>query len=218
MIGILQEHTYTFALLKESVYKALEEFSLNGEEITRGKGIAADVEKRFIATLNQCARRVMLSFPLLRRSDEIEFTRGEDEMISACQPEGLYEICRLYAKGGAELPMCRVRISGGRIYCDAFGDGDRAIVEYTVKANEFTPETCADEKITLPDITCDALVYLTAAELCPTEYSELYSRLIYKYNDVALNCYNASPLGSRRNSLFAGGRRAPLGRRAKWGM
>ena len=59
-MSLYNKSTYTFGMLKQGVYKALDEFSVNGYSVSVAKGIASDIEKRIIAALNMCARRVAL--------------------------------------------------------------------------------------------------------------------------------------------------------------
>jgi hypothetical protein len=153
------------------------------------KGIASDIEKRIIAALNMCARRVALSFPLLIKRAEITFT-GIGEGIVATLPQDFAKLHSLKIYRVGNISETRCDIWKNILLCSAAKDGDTAVLEYSVKINEFTPETEDSEKINLPDISCDALIYLTAAELCPADCSELYSKLMFKYRDIALNCYN----------------------------
>lgn len=202
-MSLYNKSTYTFGMLKQSVYKALDEFSVNGYSVSTAKGIASDIEKRIIAALNMCARRVTLSFPLLIRRTEIIFSGGE-KGFSAKLPEDLARVVRLCVCGGGEISDTRYEVWENTLICSGVKDADKAVLEYTVKVNEFTPETEDSEKINLPDISADALIYLTAAELCPADCSELYSKLMFKYRDIALNCYNTdSGRGVSRNKFFA---------------
>ena len=66
----------------------------------------------------------------------------------------------------------------------------------------FTPDDPSWTPVDLPDITADALCYLTASELCPAEYGELYSKLMYKYRDICLNAYNCESSENGRNTFF----------------
>ena len=191
--------TYTFGTLKKSIYKALEEYSLNGKAATLADGMTADIEKRFIASLNMCARRVSLSLPYLTKKAEMVFDKG-----IAFTPEDCERILSVKTSDGRTVHPAAVKIVDDKIYCDKAENVQKAEVVYRVAVNQFTAETGEDEKINLPDISADALVYLTAAELCPTEYSELYSRLMFKYRDIALNCYNAEEKPVSRNTFYSG--------------
>lgn len=204
---MFNKSTYTFGVLKQNVYKVLEEFSVNGYGVSLASGVAADIEKRFITAVNMCIRRVVLSFPMLTKDAEIVFSK-DDGTVFATLPEDFEKAERLTINGVGEVPASKYTVSGYKLVCYNANQGDTALLEYSVKINEYSADTHEDEKINLPDISADALVYLTAAELCPTDYSELYSRLMYKYRDLALNCYNAEDTKkSARNSFYSATRR-----------
>ncbi len=201
-MSLYNKSTYTFGMLKQGVYKALDEFSVNGYSVSVTKGIASDIEKRIIAALNMCARRVALSFPLLIKRAEITFT-GTGEGIVATLPQDFAKLHSLKIYRVGNISETRCDIWKNILLCGAAKDGDTAVLEYSVKINEFTSETEDCEKINLPDISCDALIYLTAAELCPADCSELYSKLMFKYRDIALNCYNTDTgRGVSRNTFY----------------
>ena len=208
----MQKHTYTFALLKENIYKNLEEYSLNGEEVSVSTGIAADIEKRFIASLNMCLERVAMSLPLLENSVKLTFSAFEGGCVRAELPDDFYRLIHIRRENGGNVKSGSVVTDDGYIITRSLSDGESAYLTYSVMPQPFTGDTPADRKIDLPDVTCSALVYLTASELCPTDCSELYSRLIYKYQDVALNVYNSVASKKPRNTVFAPSRR----RRCVW--
>lgn len=199
---LYNKSTYTFGMLKQGVYKALDEFSVNGYSVSATKGIAADIEKRIIAALNMCARRVSLSFPLLIKRTEITF-EGSGNGVVATLPQDFAKQLRLKIDGTGKISETRCDVWKNTLLCGAAKAGDTGVLEYAVKVNEFTPETEDSERINLPDISCDALIYLTAAELCPADCSELYSKLMFKYRDIALNCYNTDTgRGVSRNTFY----------------
>ena len=204
---MFNKSTYTFGVLKQNVYKVLDEFSVNGYGVSLASGVVADMEKRFVTAVNMCLRRIMLSFPLLVKETEIVFTEGENGCF-ANLPEDFGKAEKLTVRSKGEIPASKYRIVDDRIICFNVAQGESAILEYSVKINDFTQEANENDKLNLPDISADALVYLTAAELCPTDYSELFSRRMYKYRDLALNCYNAGQVKkSARNSFYIGTRR-----------
>lgn len=204
---MFNKSTYTFGVLKQNVYKVLDEFSVNGYGVSLAFGVVADMEKRFVTAVNMCLRRVMLSFPLLVKETEIVFSEDENGCF-ANLPEDFGKAEKLTTRSMGEIPPSKYRIVDDKLVCFTVTQGESAILEYSVKINDFTEETNQNEKVNLPDISADALVYLTAAELCPTDYSELFSRLMYKYRDLALNCYNSGEVKkSARNSFYAGTRR-----------
>ncbi len=56
---------YTLGLLKECIYKELDEFSSNGNEISLSSGLKADIEKRMLTTINSSLQRVQNILPKL---------------------------------------------------------------------------------------------------------------------------------------------------------
>lgn len=192
--------TYTFEDLKFGVYKALDEYSVNGSENSFVFGSASDIEKKFISALNRCARRVELCLPLLEKKAELQVISENGKY--KCALPGDFGRVKTFDAGYGELKETSgYTVDGNYIY---FGNakGDTAELRYFARVNTFSDETPADEKVNLPDISADALVFLTAAELCPAEYSETYSKLIYQYKDIALNCYNMTKNEKSRNTFF----------------
>ncbi len=61
-----------------------------------------------------------------------------------------------------------------------------------------SPDTLCFE---MPPLAFDALVYLTAAELCREGEADIYTRLIYKYNDLSQALMRRYEKG-RRNSFY----------------
>lgn len=199
-------NTYTFKHLKQCVYKALDEYTKNGELVPTSDGILADIDKRFISTLNICARRVFMSLPKLQMSSEITFI-SENGKVYALLPENFYEKCGLIIYKKGEIPNIYTYINDGKLYCEKANENDSGLLSYTCTVNSFSENTADEEIIRLPDISVDALIYLTAAELCPADYSELYARLLYNYRDIALNCYNVGETKKSRNSFYSTGKK-----------
>ena len=198
----LMKSTYTYASLKENILKLLGEYSLNGTENSSVSGFMADIEKRYIACLNICLRRVILSLPLLSRSADLQFFGGK-----AVLPDDFGSVESLFIAGVGSISENSFRISGGMLECNCVDDGGFASFIYKVNPRSFTPDEPSWTPVDLPDITADALCYLTAAELCPAEYGELYSKLMYKYRDICLNAYGCDDGGRGRNTFFKGGMR-----------
>ena len=79
---------------------------------------------------------------------------------------------------------------------------DGVTVYYTPKNLVIDENTPEDSIINLPDITCLGVIYLAASELCDTGDGELYSRLLYKYRELALNCYDRKYAPKIKNSFY----------------
>lgn len=193
----LMKSTYTFASLKENIFKLLGEYSLNGNELSSVNGFLADVEKRYIACLNICLRRVILSLPLLEKSADLQFFGGK-----AVLPDDFGKADGLFIAGIGNISENSFGECGDMLECTCVDDGGFATLKYKVNPKPFTPDEPSWTPVDLPDITADALCYLTASELCPAEYGELYSKLMYKYRDICLNYYGCEKKSGERNSFF----------------
>ena len=198
----LMKSTYTHELLKDNILKLLGEYSVNGVENSSVSGFMADIEKKYIACLNICLRRVIVSLPLLTRSTELQFSDGK-----AALPEDFGKECGLFVNGIGDISENSYRVSAGMIICGCVQNGGFATLTYKVNPKPFTPDDPSQAIVDLPDITADALCYLTASELCPAEYGELYSKLMYKYRDICLNAYGCEADKERRNTFFGKGMR-----------
>lgn len=196
--------TYTAGMLKDSVFKALGISSLNGEDTCQAVGAYADTERGFITAVNACMRRVSLSFPRLKKHCRVVF---ENRMCDL--PEDFGSIISVFRRDG-EMNLADVRTCGGKLYLCRDVEAGEAKLFYEVKPTVLTSETPADTPLNISDIMADALVYLTAAELCPAEKTELYAKLMYKYNDIVSNSYDADFPTSIRNAFWDDGMRRRL--------
>ena len=199
---MFNKSTYTVGTLKDGVYKALGIYSADGQVLSVMSGVNADIEKKYISVLNMCIRRIALSFPLKEKKGEVVFEGGVSLL-----PDDCLRINGIFIEGKGEVSKEKFTVYENRLECSDIIDGTRGFVKYCVMPTEILPDTPCDKKINLPDITVDALIYLTASELCPAEYGELYSKLMFKYRDIALNCYNHDGEKKLRNSLFKASRK-----------
>ena len=200
----MNRQSYTFGTLKEAVYKELGAYSVGGKRVSAYVGAAADTEKSFLQTLNRCLRHVCLSFPLVAKTTEGSFETAESDTDAFLTlPEDFFAVHSLSVDGKA-VGCERFTVRDGKLYCPAAAGGACAVLVYASAPNGFDETTAVDAPVGLPDVTCDALVYLTAAELCPQEEGDRYARLVYDYRDLAYNLYNAVPPKSGRNTFFAG--------------
>lgn len=200
----MNRQSYTFEALKEAVYKALGAYSVDGKRVSAYRGTAADTETSFLQTLNRCLRRVCLSFPLVAKTTEGIFKTAEsDADVFLALPEDFFAVHAL-SVGGKAVGCERYTVRSGKLYCREAAVGDQAVLVYASAPAGFDETTALDAPVGLPDVTCDALVYLTAAELCPQEEGDRYARLVYDYRDLAYNLYNAVPPKKGRNTFFAG--------------
>ncbi len=106
-----------------------------------------------------------------------------------------------YSVNGKAFCKSSFIINDGVILCP-LGFESSVTVYYTPKCIEIDEKTSESTVIDMPDVTCLGVIYLAAAELCETGDGELYSRLLYKYRDIALNCYDKKYAPKVRNSFF----------------
>ena len=80
------------------------------------------------------------------------------------------------------------------------GAGNTLDIKYRIKPPFITSDTAEDFTLELPDIAIEALICLTAGELCKEGDSVRYTRLIYKYTDLCEGLRVSE--GGGRNSFF----------------
>ena len=195
-----QSH-YTYGTLRDAVYKLIGDYSAGGKRISLASGAPADTDNVFLQALNMCLRRVCMSFPLLAKQAVLIFEVSDGKAYLTL-PEDFFSVHTLTFDGKA-VTAERFCVRGGKLYFNGAKEGDAATLVYASMPEAFDGNTPFDQKVELPDVTCDALIYLTAAELCPSEEAERYPRLIYGYRDIAYNIYNAVPPEKGRNTFFS---------------
>lgn len=84
-----------------------------------------------------------------------------------------------------------------RIILIPSGRGSEYTVEYVTYPPTFDEALGDDSEILLSPLMADALGYMCAADLCPVNDPELYSRLTYKYREILENLYTRR----RKNSI-----------------
>lgn len=131
----------------------------------------------------------------------------------AILPKGFYGIEKIENDNAEIVSSDLFKEKDGLIYCDCRLSGTYLLTYYYIP-EPFDEESDKDSKIELPDIAIDALIYSAAADICPEENSELYSRLIYQYQDIVMNYYNTLNRGySTRNKFYKQGKKRGLYRR-----
>lgn len=195
-----QSH-YTYGTLRDAIYKAMGDYSANGKRVSVSMGAAADTDKAFLQALNMCMRRVCMSFPLLAETAVCTFEVSDGAAYIAL-PKNLFAVHSLTVSG-KPVTAERYCVKDGRLSLTGAREGEPATLVYAFMPDPFDENTDWGEPVKLPDITCDALIYLTAAELCPSEEAERYARLLYGYRDIAYNVYNTVPSVKKRNTFFA---------------
>lgn len=200
---------YTLDRLREAILKALGMYTENGERVSTLHGHAADMEERLLDAINLCAHRVCMSFPLLSKTQMLSPVE-EKGRIYVALPTDVFRVLTVEVQTRGER-----RRPSEREYCvqetRLYWKGDTALVTvfltYTQACPQFDEGTPGDTVIPLPAVTVDALMYLTAAELCPVEEAERYTRLVYAYRDLALNVYNVQTPTHGRNTFYTSAHR-----------
>lgn len=197
----------TLDAIKESVYKRLGLYTENGERVSLTSGVAADIDRRFLQTLNMCMRRVCMSFPLESSLGGLT-VRSENGALRALLPSDVLRLLSVRVRRNGEekqLSPEKYSVLDGFLYLydETLREHDTVNIIYTAFPVELSENASGRTVIALPRITTDALVYLTAAELCPIEDSERYTRLVYAYRDMALNVYNVQMPTHGRNTFYA---------------
>lgn len=205
----LLDSTYTVDTLKENILKVLDEYSENGTIVSTSEGFLGDIERKMVSTLNICLRRVLLSMPRLEETFNADLTVDGVKL-----PHDFGELKGVYAEGVGNIPAekCIVDTKNGVLRLMGIACGTGLVITYEIMPEPFSNDMPGSRKIRLPDITTDALCYLTAAELCPAESTYLYDRLMYKYRDLCLNNYGVQNRSRGRNSFFSPTNRRMWGR------
>lgn len=113
---------------------------------------------------------------------------------------------------GDERLVLQVNMSEGARFaeiCDnLLEEKNEVCFEYKKKVPEITGETQADFVFDLSPLAFEALVCLSAAELCREEESAMYTRLLYKYSDLEQGLYKSKYADVfKRNVFYKKGRR-----------
>lgn len=192
--------------IKEAVYKKLGLYTENGERVSLTSGTAADIEQRFLQTLSMCLHRVCMSFPL-KTNNVTLYARRDNGETSAVLPSDVFRVLTVKVRKNGEskqLSSEKYGVLDGKLYLygEELSENETVSMDYTVLPVEPTENASGSTVIELPPVTRDALIYLTAAELCPLEESERYTRLVYAYRDMALNVYNIQIPTHGRNTFY----------------
>ncbi len=304
----MSEHTYTLSEIKDAVFRALDEFSINGNLSDKYSGGLSDINKRFFEALNQSVRKVYLSVErkvhetalsftkhaMLLEVSKLNISRSQAERISLPQSAGSFCISftgqgTLTLKNSSEVILAEYRLcSGGGVFetekdfvpegcvsaeitshaglsilyfkvysCNflargvteqtllpdgknlfcafpesaveikyvssantpypvdlfSFGRGiiscdEKYAGSYRVEYFSYPPKLYEtdppDTPIELSPTACSALIYSTAAYLCADEDGDLYTKLMYRYQEICANRYPAAGTKTR-NSFYSSG-------------
>lgn len=299
-------YIYTLGDIKKSVYKCLDEYSINGKVHSNLDGAGRDFENRIIDSINSNARRVyfslvkntlsenfIFSMPnILSSVNSFSVSSGQSQSVTIPDGSGAasFMYCgkgsvsfcdasdnviktysllseygcltnfkdfipgsvsyikfsssdsftikhlRIYDSEISSGIMDKSMIPDGRyLYCklpdnfagiktfkslnsnsvlnDIFSFDDTRLfcpekyageykIEYFAYPPAFSEFSSDNEVLYLPPIACTAVIYAVAADLCFNEDSSVYSKLIYKFQDICNNCYSSAGLEERKRNSF----------------
>ncbi len=129
----------------------------------------------------------------------------DDELIcpfgycSAYLPNDCAQIISLHSRSGAKVSESDFSILEDRRMILVKERGVRELVaEYVAYAPQFSEKEGDASAVDISPVMADALGYMCAADLCPVNQPELYSRLTYKYREVLGNIYSRD----RKNGII----------------
>ena len=148
---------------------------------------------------------------------------SDSELLYGCGAYAAYlpsdcaQVLALYHANNKELNRTAYSvIEDDRTVLIHSDDGCGYVMEYVCYPPAFADDGADGQEIYLSPIFADALGYMCAADLCPVNDPELYSRLTYKYREILDNLYTRRKRNSvvnkfygfvrRRGISFAGGR------------
>lgn len=133
----------------------------------------------------------------------------DDELIcpsgfgAAYLPDDCAQILSVYSGAGTELDESDYCVleKERMIIADAKRGHDIGI-EYIPYAPQFSEEEGDASAVEISPIMADALGYMCAADLCPVNQPELYSRLTYKYREILGNTYSRHRKNGMINKFY----------------
>lgn len=197
----------TFTVESESGSNSYQIYSENGEP-SIVYGTAKSYKDRFIKfkaeTTSEAEFLEFYAFcgATYYEGEEIEVTA--DGIMFPKIPEDCTEIVAIYDKYGRKVMSDIVEYSAysGRLYTDKKNYGTYTL-EYIVAPREISQDTEVSEQIRLPGVLFDALCYMCAADICPANDGNVFSKLTYKYREILENYYCRSRnYELKRNSFF----------------
>lgn len=102
-----------------------------------------------------------------------------------------------------EIDKSLISTNGGYGFAPGFACRGAKLIslEYKRTPREITPVTSDDFVFEISSFAFDAFVYLTASELCREKEADIYTRLVYKYNDLSSALLRDYEKG-RRNGFY----------------
>ncbi len=129
---------YTLGLLKDCIYKELDEFSLNGEETHFSDSLKSDLELRMLYAINSSATRVLTSIPtlnkshfaLLKESPVVLFKQNISASEFSYAPEQTYTRLAVHFYYTGLCEICFLAQDGKILYQDKINALGNQLCEY----------------------------------------------------------------------------------------
>ncbi len=144
--------------------------------------------------------------------------RGDGELIcaksrsSAYIPDDCAEILAVYERNGAKDINTNFSVlEEERIVFVPRCANDEYIIEYVPYAPQFSESEGDSSQVCISPLTADALCYMCAADLCPVNQPELYSKLTYKYREILENTYTRHRKNGMINRFYGFVRKRGIG-------
>lgn len=196
------------AYIKKRVLACLDEYDGDGEQLFVTDGNRQMLESRMADALTSSLVRMYESLPM----PTFEYTvysvdDGKGTVFE--MPKDFGKLVCVLTRDGEKLTDAEVDFSSetARVSSLKVKSGDRLTLLYKRAVPIIDNSTDDSFELELEPLAFEALICLAASELCGTEDSALYAKLIYKYRDLCEGFYEIETSARQRNGFFAPGRR-----------
>ena len=196
-------NNYTYSSLKKRILDTLFEYSYDCEENAGNHSGLQLYTDRLSDIVSGCIVRMFESLPesKCRRSEKIlSHTNG------LCKVEVPSDLSILQGISclGTKIPLGLVSESQGYyVFPCSFAKGtEEVMITYRKKAPRVNKDTADDFIFEFSPLFYEALICLCAAELCREDDSGLYTRLVYKYNDLTEGFFSSCDREINRNAFY----------------
>lgn len=120
----MTENTHTLGEIKDRIYKALDQFSVNGEKSLADGGAKADMELKMLSAINSGLSRISFSLPSISKALPVEFSRPEIITSKQAEKSGSTESSALSLEipQGHKKLYLSARVCGSLTLCAFDGD------------------------------------------------------------------------------------------------
>lgn len=192
---------YTFGYIKKRILDALLEYVTNDKEYLVTDDTETVFDDRFPYVVSSCLVRMYESLPIGVGECQGDIQKDAEKTFAVlpCDFARLVKI----TVSGVDVTN-KAYVSEGRVYFSArgFEAGENAHITYKKQPPEITKDTSDEYILSLMPLALEALVNLSASELCTAGDSDAYTRLVYKYNDLAEGFFSANDRKVPRNGFY----------------